>query len=358
MSASADAIRRYLAGMISSRSLTLSEVSRAIGRNHAYLQQYLQRGSPRILPEEVRYALGRYFGVDPNNFSALRDHTARGYGPGFLPIYPPGATDRAERLPSNHDQGDYEGTGTGSHGPGPGTGLGTGLGHISNYPAPGAADEFPPPGGLTGSSVISSHPISHGGGILREPTKPTNFSSTPYDDSGLSQRPYRSPSRGQNGRKPRRIPNNVFEIGDVLYVLVPYLSKSWHLPDKNDGEIFTRKAASSHFPFPIERLKFLSHAALQDLWMVDAVGDMMSPTLSHGDTVMIDVSRKNFQGDGLYVLNDKFDQLIICRCVSNHLSGKIQLNFDNPAWPSQDIAEESQFNVMGKIIWYGHHVGG
>ena len=72
-----DDIRRYLYGLIHARSLTLSEVSKAIGRNHAYLQQYMQRGSPRILPEEVRIKLGEYLGVDAQNFSPLRDTTTR-----------------------------------------------------------------------------------------------------------------------------------------------------------------------------------------------------------------------------------------------------------------------------------------
>jgi Peptidase S24-like len=39
-------------------------LSRMLGRNAAYIQQYLKRGSPKILPEQVRAQLARYFGVD------------------------------------------------------------------------------------------------------------------------------------------------------------------------------------------------------------------------------------------------------------------------------------------------------
>jgi phage repressor protein C with HTH and peptisase S24 domain len=35
-----------------------------IGRNDAYLQQFVRRGSPRILPEEERRRLAGFFGVD------------------------------------------------------------------------------------------------------------------------------------------------------------------------------------------------------------------------------------------------------------------------------------------------------
>lgn len=38
-------------------------LSRMLGRNAAYLQQYVKRGSPRVLPERERGMLARYFGV-------------------------------------------------------------------------------------------------------------------------------------------------------------------------------------------------------------------------------------------------------------------------------------------------------
>jgi len=44
--------------------ITLKQASRAIGRNDAYLQQFLQRGTPRHLPELVRHRLAAYLGID------------------------------------------------------------------------------------------------------------------------------------------------------------------------------------------------------------------------------------------------------------------------------------------------------
>lgn len=42
----------------------LKTVSIAIGKNHAYLQQFLTRGTPRRLPENVRCRLAEYFGIE------------------------------------------------------------------------------------------------------------------------------------------------------------------------------------------------------------------------------------------------------------------------------------------------------
>jgi phage repressor protein C with HTH and peptisase S24 domain len=55
-----DALRALVAGRAGE---TLAALSRLIGRNPAYLQQYLERGSPRRLAEQDRRLLARYFGV-------------------------------------------------------------------------------------------------------------------------------------------------------------------------------------------------------------------------------------------------------------------------------------------------------
>ena len=41
-----------------------SGISRLLGRNAAYIQQFIKRGSPRSLDERDRAVLARYFGVD------------------------------------------------------------------------------------------------------------------------------------------------------------------------------------------------------------------------------------------------------------------------------------------------------
>ena len=59
-----DSPRQRLLHLLEEQRTTLAEASRAVGRNHAYLHQYVNRGSPKRLPEDVRLSLARLLRVD------------------------------------------------------------------------------------------------------------------------------------------------------------------------------------------------------------------------------------------------------------------------------------------------------
>jgi len=65
-----DKPRINLLKLIADYETDLSTVSQAIKRNHAYLQQYINRGSPRQLGEAERELLGKHFGVSPDTFKS------------------------------------------------------------------------------------------------------------------------------------------------------------------------------------------------------------------------------------------------------------------------------------------------
>ncbi|AQR73725.1 S24 family peptidase [Sphingomonas sp. LM7] len=55
--------RAVLEALMAEQGVSFAELSRVIGRNAAYLQQYVRRGSPRELAERDRALLARFFGV-------------------------------------------------------------------------------------------------------------------------------------------------------------------------------------------------------------------------------------------------------------------------------------------------------
>lgn len=70
-----------------------ASLSRLVGRNPAYIQQYIKRGSPKHLPERERTILARYFGVDPRILGAPEDDgTTRADGLRLVPKLAVGAS--------------------------------------------------------------------------------------------------------------------------------------------------------------------------------------------------------------------------------------------------------------------------
>ncbi|HEY0312253.1 MAG TPA: S24 family peptidase [Allosphingosinicella sp.] len=67
--------RAALDRLITERREDYAGLSRLIGRNPAYIQQFIKRGSPKRLSEKDRRILARYFGVDERTFGADPDHS-------------------------------------------------------------------------------------------------------------------------------------------------------------------------------------------------------------------------------------------------------------------------------------------
>ncbi len=62
--------RETLERLIRERGEDYKALSRFLGRNDAYMQQFLKRGTPRKLDEDDRRKLAEYFGVDESELGA------------------------------------------------------------------------------------------------------------------------------------------------------------------------------------------------------------------------------------------------------------------------------------------------
>lgn len=72
--------RAALERLIEERGEDYAGLSRLIGRNPAYVQQFIKRGTPRRLAEEDRRRLARYFGVDEARLGGPPPGSAEGHG--------------------------------------------------------------------------------------------------------------------------------------------------------------------------------------------------------------------------------------------------------------------------------------
>jgi phage repressor protein C with HTH and peptisase S24 domain len=77
--------RAVLDRLIRERGEDCASLSRLIGRNPAYVQQFIRRGSPRRLAEADRQRLARYFGV-PETWLGAAAAPARAEAPSLLTV--------------------------------------------------------------------------------------------------------------------------------------------------------------------------------------------------------------------------------------------------------------------------------
>lgn len=70
-----DEVRAALVALAEDRGDSLSSLSRLIGRNVAYLHQFVNRGTPERLDEADRLVLAQHFQVDERRLGAREPWT-------------------------------------------------------------------------------------------------------------------------------------------------------------------------------------------------------------------------------------------------------------------------------------------
>ncbi len=76
--------RKALERLCAERGEDFAGLSRFLGKNPAYIQQFLRRGTPKRLGEEERRKLARYFGVSQSLFGGPAEPDAP--RPGLVPV--------------------------------------------------------------------------------------------------------------------------------------------------------------------------------------------------------------------------------------------------------------------------------
>ena len=61
--ATLDEVRRLVLDKSKELELTLADMSKAVGKSHSFISQFITRGIPRYLPEDVRYKLAKVIEV-------------------------------------------------------------------------------------------------------------------------------------------------------------------------------------------------------------------------------------------------------------------------------------------------------
>lgn len=108
--------------------------------------------------------------------------------------------------------------------------------------------------------------------------------------------------------------------------------------------------------FPEGYLQRITRANPRDLAVISVKGDSMTPTLQDDDVVMLDLTKRDLSYDGLFVIRDNGDALLVKRIGRASRSGHVSLISDNrDHYPSVERAL-TDIDVLGKVLWKGGKV--
>lgn len=110
-----------------------------------------------------------------------------------------------------------------------------------------------------------------------------------------------------------------------------------------------------YFAFNKSFLSRQLNVSSEQLVFVSISGDSMLPTLHDGDRVLVDMSQKSVNHEGLYLLQSE-DGLMAKRLSDKQ--GELSVVSDNPDYENWVIPLETRENnpVAGKIVWCGRTI--
>lgn len=102
-----------------------------------------------------------------------------------------------------------------------------------------------------------------------------------------------------------------------------------------------------------EWLQMELKTSARNLALIIAEGDSMLPTISPGDTLVVDHSRRQLSVDGVYVLN-LFGNCLVKR-IQVLMDGSVKIISDNAAYASQVVrnGDLEGLHVAGRVVWHG-----
>jgi transcriptional regulator with XRE-family HTH domain len=94
----------------------------------------------------------------------------------------------------------------------------------------------------------------------------------------------------------------------------------------------------------------------KDLALLTVKGDTMSPTLSEGDIVLVDLRASRIVDSAIYIL--EFDDAFLVKRIQRRLDGSVVIKSDNPVYEPEVLLEEQvkSLKVAGRVVWCGRRM--
>ena len=116
------------------------------------------------------------------------------------------------------------------------------------------------------------------------------------------------------------------------------------------------ESARPYFAFDPKWLRALTGAPASKLSLIRVEGDSMSPTLSAGDDILVDLADGPERlRDGIYVL--RVDGTLLVKRLAIHPVGRrVTVQSDNPAYGDLPDCGLDEIECIGRVIWAGRKI--
>lgn len=140
---------------------------------------------------------------------------------------------------------------------------------------------------------------------------------------------------------------------DGEYVRVPRYEVA---ASAGGGAFIESEQIVDYLTFRAEWVRNALGVALNQLALINVIGDSMEPSLSEGDVVLLDLSQSGVRDSSIYVI--QLDGALLVKRIQRKLDGSLTVSSDNPRYTPENVAGEAMalLKIIGRVVWVGRRL--
>ena len=122
-----------------------------------------------------------------------------------------------------------------------------------------------------------------------------------------------------------------------------------------EGIVIDTEHESGRLAFRLDWLRSVTTAAAEQLAVITVRGDSMYPTLADGDTILVDLTRREPGRDGIYII--RFGEFVLVKRLHiDPVRRLVTISCDNENYPPLAPVNPGDIDVAGRVIWVGRRL--
>ncbi len=122
-----------------------------------------------------------------------------------------------------------------------------------------------------------------------------------------------------------------------------------------EGIVIDVEYGTGRLAFRRDWLRGVTRATSEELAVITVRGDSMYPTLTDGDTILVDLTQRAPSRDGIYIV--RFGEFVLVKRLHlDPVRRLVTISCDNNNYPPLAPVEPADIEVAGRVIWVGRRL--